>query len=965
MDLLDLYHAHDLSLETEYDVEFKKEEIVFDNEASTKQSTPEGKKVKKPKFVPWEPYKAAPSADRRGECPEKLPQLIAYPSEKVQKINNNNENEVETKRLVDMRRLRQEQSIDEASHTDREMRLEDELNKVREELTIEKKLNQELRRLMVATLSDELQGQVEALTEDKVRLAHRVDEFMEKLMADNEEAERLRIDCDVWKCKFLAQSIRCDELNGKKEALLRALLNAQRIVRDSNATTEEALTFASADLQPLFARTPCEDRVRRPAPRFSNVTVACCKSCAGREIILLPDHVPSFKETCYFRLSSPKEAHVTDGPTRNVVTGDPTHPSPPRPATPTAAMSSDASVASSSAPFFPADAASYADASHGLMSLYPQMTAGYPANLLCSMPPQYFNYSMPGQGLLGPAPDVQFAFNAAAAAAMPSHAYQSLLQLPTVTHAVSPTPVASASASSSHSMTSAVDSCQQIAHVLQCYQQGGEDTEFVRKAIESLVKKLKDKRVELDALITAVTSAGKQPTCCVTIQRSLDGRLQVANRKGVPHVVYARIWRWPNVNKNELVKLAQCQTPCDHQDHICINPYHYERVVSSGMSSLEVKGLNVEMPTAFKTAQSSASAASSAPDFLEMDFADSVQHQGFGEWPPGSSKEIFGCEGRPQTSWNFPSSSGFANQQLQFPQMIDLNQIAVPPSSQPLEHWCSIIYYELDTQIGETFKASTTKHPKVVVDGGMNPHSERAGRFCLGALSNVHRTEASEKARIHIGSGIELHALPDGNVTLSFTRPSNSPPSRCKIFVRSGFLDFCHGVEYGSKVHRFTASNQTTTVFDLRWAFMQMNARSKTSNEAVRAQAAAVAGYVRAPQMSLNVVPDSGVDRMRRDFCTIAISFVKGWGDQYHRKSIKETPCWIEVQLHRPLQLLDQATTVLPKNERKIGRSCSVEQIPTTPSRIGNIGPRGGGGDTFDSLEPLQICKSRRANYIY
>uniref|UniRef100_A0A0K0DFM1 MH1 domain-containing protein n=1 Tax=Angiostrongylus cantonensis TaxID=6313 RepID=A0A0K0DFM1_ANGCA len=105
---------------------------------------------------------------------------------------------------------------------------------------------------------------------------------------------------------------------------------------------------------------------------------------------------------------------------------------------------------------------------------------------------------------------------------------------------------------------SAVDSCQQISHVLQSeiggfFFKGGEDTEFVRKAIESLVKKLKEKRVELDALITAVTSAGKQPTTCVTIQRSLDGRLQVAGRKGVPHVVYARIWRWPNVNKNELV----------------------------------------------------------------------------------------------------------------------------------------------------------------------------------------------------------------------------------------------------------------------------------------------------------------------------------------------------------------------------------------------------------------------------
>lgn len=48
-----------------------------------------------------------------------------------------------------------------------------------------------------------------------------------------------------------------------------------------------------------------------------------------------------------------------------------------------------------------------------------------------------------------------------------------------------------------------------------------------------------------------------------------------------------------------------------------------------------------------------------------------------------------------------------------------------------------------------------------------------------------------------------------------------------------------------------------------------------------------------------------GVDDLRRVCCTIAISFVKGWGTGYNRSTIKETPCWIELQLHRPLQLLN------------------------------------------------------------
>lgn len=74
------------------------------------------------------------------------------------------------------------------------------------------------------------------------------------------------------------------------------------------------------------------------------------------------------------------------------------------------------------------------------------------------------------------------------------------------------------------------------------------------------------------------------PGKCVTIPRSLDGRLQVSHRKGLPHVIYCRVWRWPDLQSHhELKALECCEFPFgSKQKDICVNPYHYRRVETPG-----------------------------------------------------------------------------------------------------------------------------------------------------------------------------------------------------------------------------------------------------------------------------------------------------------------------------------------------------------------------------------------------
>ncbi|XP_037832050.1 mothers against decapentaplegic homolog 4 isoform X2 [Kryptolebias marmoratus] len=533
---------------------------------------------------------------------------------------------------------------------------------------------------------------------------------------------------------------------------------------------------------------------------------------------------------------------------------------------------------------------------------------------------------------------------------------------------------------------SSADACLSIVHSLMCHRQGGENEGFAKRAIESLVKKLKEKKDELDSLITAVTTNGLHPSKCVTIQRTLDGRLQVAGRKGFPHVIYARLWRWPDLHKNELKHVKFCQFAFDLKyDSVCVNPYHYERVsgpASTGPQSLIKEEfmqdcLQLDLPphpdlySQPRPASMYPSMPLSPPGTSSMapltsggiGEADSLlqvslpQNHGGQTSPPlttqppnpptatSPQQQSSGYSSPPKTAtWTGNSPAPYASAEHQHSGRSHTQQPALhhhhhapnthfcmtsydgsqhhsaAPYPQPVsnhpgpEFWCSISYFELDVQVGEMFKVQSSC-PLVTVDGYVDPSG--GDRFCLGQLSNVHRTAASHRARLHIGRGVQLECRGEGDVWM-----------RClsdhSVFVQSYYLDREAGRAPGDGVHKIYPGAYIK-VFDLRQCHRQMQQQAAAAQMAAETQAAAVVGAIPGPNSVGGIAPavsvcsaaGLGVDDLRR-LCIVRLSFVKGWGCDYPRQSIKDTPCWLEVHLHRALQLLDQVLHTLPPREHAI-----------------------------------------------
>lgn len=423
-------------------------------------------------------------------------------------------------------------------------------------------------------------------------------------------------------------------------------------------------------------------------------------------------------------------------------------------------------------------------------------------------------------------------------------------------------------------MTSMLPFTPPIVKRLLGWKKGEGEDKWSEKAVKSLVKKLK-KTGGLEELEKAITTQDIN-TRCITIPRSLDGRLQVSHRKGLPHVIYCRLWRWPELQSHhELRAIESCEFAFNlKRDEVCVNPYHYQRVETPAI----LVPRHPTPPDELFSVSTPLSVTSPENDHAEM--CSSVpENTSFTPSPPPSHPGLPPTPTLPATETPPPGYMSEDGDNIDRSDNMSLPGAGLPRLSptppvdaQPVMYcepafWCSISYYELNTRVGETFHAS---QPSITVDGFTDPSNSE--RFCLGLLSNVNRNTVVEQTRRHIGKGVRLYYI-GGEVFAECLSDSS-------IFVQSPNCNQRYGW-HPATVCKIPPGCNLKIFNNQEFAALLSQSVSQ--------------GFEAVYQLT----------RM----CTIRMSFVKGWGAEYRRQTVTSTPCWIELHLNGPLQWLDRVLT--------------------------------------------------------
>lgn len=100
-------------------------------------------------------------------------------------------------------------------------------------------VNRELKKLLVASVGDDLQYHFERLAREKNQLILENEALGRNTAQLSEQLERMSIQCDVWRSKFLASRVMADELTNSRAVLQRQNRDAHGAIQDLLSEREQ------------------------------------------------------------------------------------------------------------------------------------------------------------------------------------------------------------------------------------------------------------------------------------------------------------------------------------------------------------------------------------------------------------------------------------------------------------------------------------------------------------------------------------------------------------------------------------------------------------------------------------------------------------------------------------------------------------------------------------------------------
>ncbi|XP_076234037.1 golgin-45 isoform X2 [Calliopsis andreniformis] len=214
-------------------------------------------KSKEPKFIPYEPYKAAVNPiipyDKKSKklLKSSLDMNMTVSQVAAVKVHERHIPSTDTLKAGEDKLLHNEWLKEKKAYELEIQKLKEENSQLENQLKFQAQVNGELKNLLVAAVGEDLETKVHLLTEDKLQLARALLNSAQHLSTHQEQTEWLAGQCEVWRSKFLASSLMIEELAKWKAALcqrttdlqeaIKRLLEDRNLIRDLSLKTYRTL----------------------------------------------------------------------------------------------------------------------------------------------------------------------------------------------------------------------------------------------------------------------------------------------------------------------------------------------------------------------------------------------------------------------------------------------------------------------------------------------------------------------------------------------------------------------------------------------------------------------------------------------------------------------------------------------------------------------------------------------------